>query len=1243
MESEQSKVNEGNDNDNDDDSSTRDGDGDGGNDDNEEFDEGMELPLEYLIHRNLESTGNYINETSVTVTNETSSNSHISSGINTQSRRAVSNESRGNLVSTTTSMARNLRVNGTIVNSPNANLDENGGRFRSSWNSDHENETMLFYDDLWNSRYAHRYQAISHQNNINSVSQSKKNRLHEDDGINIADALLGASAQGTDNNTLLSLPEGDAINLYPIFGSIIPLQYKLMNSNLYFSTDIQTSEVNTCGTTFAVVSKTPYEKEKQDVLNQISDLEYADLLPIVYCSQVALCIYYSKVILNKLTQSTCTTSSDLRSISLFESDLNKPFNSETSEPSNEHQSESSWLQNRLKNISLFGADHDLLQYDIFKHLTIQNKIYSSPLNSDNAFALCNIFILLFQQFMPAARGDHNYDLFPISSRTSISYYNSSAVTPLWDIPLLIPFMTASRIFVIRFCQSFQLLINNQHGVNCTGVTGSNSIKTIDHLMYLTVQIFHNSVLLHILKVESSSSFSSIYRPSIDSDLRDCKSNASVGHNESFADNIHGSSSLSALEESKLKSNVVEIDSKPFLEGSTSQIGDKNAAREKIDNCSLLEFYEFCNTLSLTIIDECLYAITQAKLLDSINSDINAMCVSKSNDYKKNWLSLSQISVIAGSSLSYEAMSSSGISGAPSLLKSAISKKPSNKNNRELRDDTRTTRSSHSRESSESAISGPRNRKRSIKPSSRNLDDSSHQLHRQLLCVIWAYTTLKTFLSLSILKNCQFSTSTTFHSSKSVFASAVIHLLSYKTFITLYDVFRQSSNPSLQFVCLDLCTDILSVLNSQLHQYLENENSSDISELSSPPYLMSLNMQISNVLVDTIPTIYSGFDLRYKTESMNMGLMGGSPTAGKNSFMFLYTQLTQVFSKFIVQANLLLDLMDYFTSITSFNKISLGQQDIDLQSYNRTNEVKDSIKSISDVGDCDCVHDFIIQDWSKNGQINKMGSDSESVITLAEFTVFVSQITSHSISIVWKQLQDVQVCGSKGVLKVTSCDNFGVSTRYNKTFALSSSPITCILKNHENRSPTLVSEDIDLNLGRFRIDNLLPGNRSLFYSIQLRSFILYVYATYAVVNLDTIFKLFFYLRFCIDTLYKIELCLPTTLKYSGSPATTSEKSLNYSVLASTDSEPVFVFNTNFMSSTLSTLNHHRSLKNTSNKKWSSARINYPMESGVHSWDVKVDRCVSKNIFIGVCDGFAKFDNYCGCDKHGWAFLANKAIW
>jgi hypothetical protein len=109
------------------------------------------------------------------------------------------------------------------------------------------------------------------------------------------------------------------------------------------------------------------------------------------------------------------------------------------------------------------------------------------------------------------------------------------------------------------------------------------------------------------------------------------------------------------------------------------------------------------------------------------------------------------------------------------------------------------------------------------------------------------------------------------------------------------------------------------------------------------------------------------------------------------------------------------------------------------------------------------------------------------------------------------------------------------------------------------------------------------------------------------------------------------------------ATAALSSPSYTLYAATESEPMFVFDADYMSSLLVIGGSQLSLRNTANKKWSTARINSPMESGLHRWEVQIDRCVSKNIFIGVCTADAKFDNYCGCDKNGWAFLANKAVW
>jgi len=101
--------------------------------------------------------------------------------------------------------------------------------------------------------------------------------------------------------------------------------------------------------------------------------------------------------------------------------------------------------------------------------------------------------------------------------------------------------------------------------------------------------------------------------------------------------------------------------------------------------------------------------------------------------------------------------------------------------------------------------------------------------------------------------------------------------------------------------------------------------------------------------------------------------------------------------------------------------------------------------------------------------------------------------------------------------------------------------------------------------------------------------------------------------------------------------------DYNLYVGTEVEPSFIFDAHNISPNLVLNSNHLSLRNISNKKWSTARGTVRMVAGIHSWDVHIDRCISKNIFIGVITEDAKLDNYVGCDKYGWAFLANKAIW
>eukprot|EP00940_MAST-03C_sp_MAST-3C-sp2_P000372 g372.t1 len=66
-------------------------------------------------------------------------------------------------------------------------------------------------------------------------------------------------------------------------------------------------------------------------------------------------------------------------------------------------------------------------------------------------------------------------------------------------------------------------------------------------------------------------------------------------------------------------------------------------------------------------------------------------------------------------------------------------------------------------------------------------------------------------------------------------------------------------------------------------------------------------------------------------------------------------------------------------------------------------------------------------------------------------------------------------------------------------------------------------------------------------------------------------------------------------------------------------------------------------NVVNKKWNTVRATVGFSVGVHHWEVLVNKCVSKNIFIGVGTENAELENYVGSDRFAWGYLANKAIW
>ena len=135
----------------------------------------------------------------------------------------------------------------------------------------------------------------------------------------------------------------------------------------------------------------------------------------------------------------------------------------------------------------------------------------------------------------------------------------------------------------------------------------------------------------------------------------------------------------------------------------------------------------------------------------------------------------------------------------------------------------------------------------------------------------------------------------------------------------------------------------------------------------------------------------------------------------------------------------------------------------------------------------------------------------------------------------------------------------------------------------------------------------------------------------------------------DTMYKITISFDTSNDATLESRNNSDRTKSevfpkdISVYTSTEGETLFFLDPNNISPNLTLGSSHLFIRHKANKRWSTARASVKMTNGVHKWDVRIDRCISKNIFIGVSTADGRLDNYVGCDKYGWAFLANKAIW
>ncbi|CAM9328498.1 unnamed protein product, partial [Scytosiphon promiscuus] len=99
----------------------------------------------------------------------------------------------------------------------------------------------------------------------------------------------------------------------------------------------------------------------------------------------------------------------------------------------------------------------------------------------------------------------------------------------------------------------------------------------------------------------------------------------------------------------------------------------------------------------------------------------------------------------------------------------------------------------------------------------------------------------------------------------------------------------------------------------------------------------------------------------------------------------------------------------------------------------------------------------------------------------------------------------------------------------------------------------------------------------------------------------------------------------------------------SVSVATPPEVPFMLDAEGCGPNLRLTNSNLTVVNVGRKKWGAVRATKGFTRGVHRWQVRIDRCVSKNVFVGVMASDSRLDNYVGSDRSGWGYLANKAIW
>eukprot|EP01083_Nonionella_stella_P075872 206460_1 len=64
---------------------------------------------------------------------------------------------------------------------------------------------------------------------------------------------------------------------------------------------------------------------------------------------------------------------------------------------------------------------------------------------------------------------------------------------------------------------------------------------------------------------------------------------------------------------------------------------------------------------------------------------------------------------------------------------------------------------------------------------------------------------------------------------------------------------------------------------------------------------------------------------------------------------------------------------------------------------------------------------------------------------------------------------------------------------------------------------------------------------------------------------------------------------------------------------------------------------------SGSSWQLAKGDMEFCSGLHSWDVRLDRCTAGFVSVGVCGYDANSSKWLGSDEHGFGYLGDRSIW